>query len=1094
MEHFQSLLFNATLLIVMGFAYVRIFRLFHQHQIAKQLFNGILFGAVAVIVMNVPVTVRPGLIFDSRSIIISISGLFGGPITALVSILIASAYRIYQGGIGVTPGVSVIFASGGIGVGYYYLKNKYPATVKLLYIYFFGLIVHVVMLLCMFTLPLDIALKTLESITIPVLVVYPSISFIIISLLLDKESKIKAENALAEREKQYATLLNNFSSGIVIHDPDTRITFSNHRASQLLGLSTDQMYGKTTVDPVWHLVMEDGSRMTEDNYPVNQVLRTLHPLTGYIVGINRAKNDLVWVWVDAFPEFDLDMQLRQVVVTFTDITKNIQVQEALKESEEKLRITLNSIGNGVIVTDINGKVTSMNPESERLTGWKLSKAEGKPLEKVFAIINAKTLKVAENPAKKVLSQSKEIGPVEHTMLLSKDGSKYQVTNSCSPIRDKTGNISGVILVFRDITEEYRMQEELYLNEERFRNIFEHGTDMFFSHTPDHILTYVSPQVMDVLGYSQEEALDEWMNFTSDNPANKIGFEHTVNAIKTTKPSPSYDLELLHKNGQKVWVEVRESPVVKDGKTISIVGALTDISKRKKDKDELDRAKNLLNEIQTVAGVGGWEIDFEKNTHYWTEENYRIHDITSEEYTPTIDNVAQFYTPESALVIKKAIDNAVTSGKRFDLDLDIITAKGRTITIHTTCNVIRNNGKTIRILGAFQDITKRKKAEQDLKDALAEAEAGNRSKSEFLATMSHEIRTPLNGIIGFSGIMENCLRHDNNGEDRDKLIEYLDIISSCGKNVNELINDILELASIEAGNTKVLLDKFSPEQLISEAIEIFNFKAKGKNISLTFTHENLPPVAIGAKRQLKQVVFNLVGNAIKFTNSDGVKVKADYKDENLLIKVQDTGIGIPDDMKDQILKPFTQVDQSATRKYGGTGLGLTIVSRILENLGASLNIESELNKGTIMSFSFPIKICNDYILKSGLKTEKTILESSSNILVVEDNDISILYLKEILDKTGLNYKIAESFSQILEICNKGFVPKVVLMDMSLPDADGIECVKWLRNKFPEEQIKYIAQTAHVLKEDIVQYENANFNDFIGKPYIEEEIIAIITKNL
>jgi PAS domain S-box-containing protein len=1094
MEHFQNLLFNATLLIAMGFAYVRIFRLFRQHQIAKQLFNGMLFGAVAVIVMLFPLKLMPGLIFDSRSIIISIAGLFGGPITAAVSVLIAAAYRIYHGGVGAAPGVSVIFASGGIGVGYYYLRNKYPATIKPLYVYLFGLIVHIVMLLCMFTLPLDIALKTLESISIPVMIVYPSVSFIVIYLLLDKESKIKAENALIEREKQYSTLLNNLSTGIVIHAPDTRIIFSNPRASQLFRLSTGQMHNKTAIDPAWHFVMEDGSKMTEDNYPVNQVLNTLHPLTEYIVGINRGKNDLVWLWVNAFPEFDSDMQLSQIVVTFTDITKNKQVQEALKESEEKLRITLNSIGDGVIVTDTNAMIIDMNPESERLTGWKFSEAKGKPLGKVFDIINTKTLKAAESPVKKVLSSGNIIGLANHTILISKDGSKYQIADSGSPLRDKEGNISGVVLVFRDVTEEYRIQEELQKNEEKIRNIFEHGTNIFYSHTPDHILTYVSPQIKDVLGYTQEEVMDKWMNLTSDNPINELGFKHTVNAIKTGKPSPIYNLELLHKNGKKKWMEISEAPVVRDGKTISIVGALTDITKRKKSEDDLDRARNLLNETQTVARVGGWEVDFEKNTHYWTEENYRIHETTPEEYTPTIESAIKFYTPESVPIIKKAVDDAINLGKEFNLELDIITAKGRKITIHTSSKVIRKNGKTVRMLGAFQDITELKKAEQDLKNALAEAEEGNRSKSEFLATMSHEIRTPLNGIIGFSGIMESTILHSGDCKERDKLIEYLDIISSCGKNVNELINDILELASIESGNTNVLLDKFSPEQLITECIEIFNFKAKEKNINLTFKHENLPSAVIGAKRQFRQVVFNLVGNAIKFTNSDSVAVKADYKDENLLIKIKDTGIGIPDEMKDKILKPFTQVDQSPTRKYGGTGLGLTIVSRILENLGSSLNIESELNKGTTMSFSFPVKISHDYALGSKLKKEKTVPKSPFNVLVVEDNDISILYLKEILDEAGMNYKIAESFTQMLKICNQGFIPKVVLMDIALPDANGIECIKWLKNKFPEENIKYIAQTAHVLQEDVKQYKDAKFDDFIGKPYKKEELLEIITRNI
>ena len=1079
----------------MGFIYVRIFRSFNQRWLIGKLLNGIIFGAIAIVVMVFSEESTPGVIFDTRTIIISISGLFGGPLTAVVSMLTAIIYRIIHAGDGTISGVAMILSSGTIGIGYYYLRKKHQAVMNPLYIYLFSLLVHIAMFASMFLLPSEILTRSLKYMTIPILVIFPFVSFIIIYLLLDKENKIKAEQSLTEREKQYSSLLNNLSTGIVIHAPDTRIIFNNIRASQLLGLTNDQMHGKTAIDSNWHFLMEDGSKMPEDKYPVNQVLSTLRPLAGYTVGICRGKDDLVWALANAFPEFDSDFKLNQIVVTFTDITKNKKNQEALKESEERLRITLQSIGDGVIVSDTSSMVINMNPEAERLTGWKLSEAAGKPLHRVFDIINAKTLKTAENPVAKVIATGNIVGLANHTMLLAKDGEKYQIADSGSPIRDKVGNITGVVLVFRNVTNEYKMQESLQQNEEQLRNIFENGTNMFYSHTPDHVLTYVSPQVKNLLGYTQEEIMDRWMKLSSDNPINEIGFEHTVNAIKTGEPSPVYNLELLHKNGNKVWVEVHEAPVVENGEITAIVGALSDITERKKHQDNLERMKKLTDEIQNVAGVGGWEVDFENNTHYWTEENYRIHETTPEEYTPTLDSAIQFYAKESVPIIRKAVDDAINLGKEFDLELDIISAKGKRITIHTSSKVIRKNGKTVRMLGAFQDIGERKKAEQTLKNALNKAETGNRSKSEFLATMSHEIRTPLNGIIGFTEIMTNALKDATiNSKERNKLIEYLDIINSCGKNVNELINDILELASIESGNKHMVFDEFSPEKLIRESLDIFGFKTKEKHICLTFEHDNLPNIVIGARRQFKQIIFNLIGNAIKFTNTGDVALKAAYKNENLLIEVKDTGIGIPEDMKDKILKPFTQVDQSSTRKYGGTGLGLTIVARILQILKTSLKIESKLDEGTTMSFSFPVKVKKDYVSKKKTTKHTSKLKKDISILAVEDNEISILYLKAILDSLKMNYEVAESSKQMMEICNQGFVPDIVLMDISLPDADGIECIKWLRNKFPEEQIKYIVQTAHVLQEDIKQYDKANFDDFIGKPYNKEGLVRIIERNL
>ncbi len=394
--------------------------------------------------------------------------------------------------------------------------------------------------------------------------------------------------------------------------------------------------------------------------------------------------------------------------------------------------------------------------------------------------------------------------------------------------------------------------------------------------------------------------------------------------------------------------------------------------------------------------------------------------------------------------------------------------------------------------AINDITARKEIEKKLEIATHKANTANTAKSEFLSTMSHEIRTPLNGLLGFSEIIEDALLECGGNEKFSKVFKYLEIVKTCGKNLNELIDDILVLSSIEAGKFEMLLVKFPPERLIRESMEIFNFKSEKRNIKLDFQSENLPYCVIGAKRQFKQIMFNIIGNAIKFTEEGSVSVKADYKDELLLIEVKDTGIGIPGNMKDKVLKPFTQVNQSSTRKYGGTGLGLAIISKILEKVGGSLNIKSKTGKGTTVSFTFPVKIDSDAIELPDEPVKEQDVTIPANILIVEDDNISAFYLKEILQTLNVHCKIAESFVKMQKICNEGFLPNIALLDISLPDSNGFECRKWLMDKFPEAHITCIAETANVLKVDIQRYKDAGFDGFLGKPYSKKELLEIIKK--
>lgn len=282
-----------------------------------------------------------------------------------------------------------------------------------------------------------------------------------VSVIEDISSRKLTENSLKETEKQYRGLLMNLQVGIVVHAPDTSIIISNKAASQCLGLSEDQMLGKEAIDPAWKFLRDDGSVMPIEEYPVNKVIKTGQSLHEYVVGITKSENaNTAWVLVTAFPWFSDNNELQHIVVTFIEITKRKQIETALMAEKERLVVTLRSIGDGVISTDVCGRITLINKIAEELTGWKQNDAVGRPLDEVFNIANEKTRRPCENPVQKVLRTGNIIELENHTILISRDGTERVIADSAAPIREKNSNIIGVVLVFRDMTEKHKTENAL----------------------------------------------------------------------------------------------------------------------------------------------------------------------------------------------------------------------------------------------------------------------------------------------------------------------------------------------------------------------------------------------------------------------------------------------------------------------------------------------------------------------------------------------------------------------------------------------------------------------------------------------------------
>jgi len=374
--------------------------------------------------------------------------------------------------------------------------------------------------------------------------------------------------------------------------------------------------------------------------------------------------------------------------------------------------------------------------------------------------------------------------------------------------------------------------------------------------------------------------------------------------------------------------------------------------------------------------------------------------------------------------------------------------------------------------------------EDYSEAKEKAEEATKLKEAFLANMSHEIRTPMNAIIGFSDILSR-------GTLAEKEKEYVKTIKLAGENLLTIINDILDISKIEAGMMTFEELPFSVKEIFKSLNGMLMGKAKEKNLELLFVcDEGVPDSLIGDPNRLTQIITNLVGNAIKFTQKGKVQIdvkviKTDsdnYRDKNTLLKfsIKDTGIGIPKDKLEQIFERFRQAESHTTRKYGGTGLGLSIAKQLVELQGGFLSVKSEYQKGSEFSFCIQYKKSEGAIPTQEIVEKKYNLEELSklNILLVEDNQLNVKLILSLFSENNFKLQVAENGSVCIEKLKENNFD-IILMDMEMPVMNGYEATAFIRNEL-KNKIPIIAMTAHAMSGERERCLSSGMNDYISKP--------------
>lgn len=514
---------------------------------------------------------------------------------------------------------------------------------------------------------------------------------------------------------------------------------------------------------------------------------------------------------------------------------------------------------------------------------------------------------------------------------------------------------------------------------------------------------------------------------------------------------------------------------------------------------VERTESLLNRVGEMSRTGGWELDLATSSLTWTEETYRIHEV--EPGSPiNIENAINFYAPGARPVIQEAVEQCVTNGAPYDLELPFRTATGRELTVRAIGEAVYENGEVVRLVGSFQDISVQKASMQELEVAREAAESANRAKSGFLANMSHELRTPLTSILGFSEILGDDIA------DIDGVKKAAGIISTNAKHLLTLINDILDLSKIESDRIEFEPIECSPRQFLIDLDLMMRQVAEAKGIA--FETEVEYPVAETVKLdevRVRQILVNLAGNAVKFTSEGRVRVSLVCRPDDegqtaLTVHVEDTGIGMDKACVERIFRPFMQGELSSTRRFGGTGLGLSISKRLAEMMDGRIEVMSTPGKGSRFTLIVPLGSPEISMIDRDAQTSANIEPSAiperhkislegARILLVEDGVDNQKLLNLLLTKAGAEVVIASDGLEGADAALKAKASDtpfdLVLMDMQMPVLDGYGATRKLREAGFTTPV--VALTAYATSEDRAKCFDAGCDDFLTKPIARKDLI-------